>query len=54
MRANLTHQPLGHHHDQRRSQDARVDAQIEHSINGRCGIIGMQSGQYEVTGDGGP
>ncbi len=52
-RAELAHQPLRQHAQQRRGKQKGLDAHIGQAGNGRDGVVGMECGEHEVTGERG-
>jgi hypothetical protein len=51
VHAQLAHQALRHHAQQRRRQQERFDAHVEQAGDGRGGVVGVQGRQHQVAGE---
>ena len=53
LHTELAHQPLRDDAQERGRQQKGLNAHIEQTRDGRCRIVGVQGGQYQMPGEGG-
>src|SRR5439155_498669 len=51
MRAEHANEPLREDADDRRTQEERLDAHVDHAREGAGRIVGVDRGEHEVTGE---
>jgi hypothetical protein len=52
VRAEVAHEALRHHADDRRGHQEGLDAHVDETRHGTGGVVGVQRAEHEVAGEG--